>query len=45
MFTNIGEFSQKTIAEVFGKEEKDVKLATLYNLKSDYTKFINLFKF
>lgn len=30
---------------VFGKEEKDVNLATFYNMNSDYTKFINLFKF
>ena len=30
---------------IFGKEEKDVKLATFYNMNSDYTKFINLFKF
>ena len=30
---------------IFGKEEKDVNLATFYNINSDYTKFINLFKF
>ena len=27
------------------QEEKDVNLATFYNINSDYTKFINLFKF
>lgn len=36
-----GEF----IKNIFAKEEKDVNLATFYNLNSDYTKFINLFSF
>ena len=30
---------------IFGKEEKDVNLATFYNISSDYNKFIKLFTF
>lgn len=33
------------IKNIFGKEEKDVNLATFYNINSDYTKFMNLFSF
>lgn len=33
------------IKNIFGKEEKDVNLATFYSLNSDYTKFMNLLSF
>lgn len=33
------------IKNVFDKEEKDVNLATFYNINADYTKFMNLFSF
>lgn len=33
------------IKNIFGKEEKDVNLATFYNINSDYTKLMNLFSF
>lgn len=33
------------VKNIFGKEEKDVNLATFYNLNSDYSKFLNLFSY